>query len=80
MPKVCIMPFWGAVVIFSLSFGESFFLTKNQDDWKGIKEMEKSRIYSAALRDTRWGYLLTLWLLVPLTPLVVILPRYQKGW
>lgn len=65
MPRACIMPFWGAVGIFSLSFGESIFLTKNQDDWKGIKEMEKSRIYSAVLRDTRWGYLLTLWLGIP---------------
>lgn len=79
MPRACIMPFWGAVVILGLSFGESFFLTKNQDDWKGIKEMEKSRIYSAVLRDTRWGYLLTLWLLVFLTALVVMLLRYKEG-
>lgn len=80
MPRACIMPFWGAVVIFGLSFGESFFLTKNQDDWKGIKEMEKSKIYSAVLRDTRWGYLLTLWLLVSLIALVVMLLRSKEGW
>lgn len=67
MPRACRMPFWGAVVIFGLSFGDSFLLTKNQDDWKGIKEMEKGRIYSAVLGDTRWGYLLTLWLWVFLT-------------
>lgn len=37
-------------------------------------------MYSAALRDTRWGYLLTLWLLVSLTALVVMLLRCKEGW